>query len=43
MMLKRRSWEVPGKFWHEELMKVGVNQLDRHCEKWRCITKSQGK
>ena len=32
------SWsEIPGKFWNVVLEKDGKDQLDRSCEKWRCV------
>jgi len=33
---------MSGKFWNMVLEKDGEYQLDRSCEKWRSITKSQG-
>jgi hypothetical protein len=35
--------EIPGKSWNVELEKDGEDQLDRSCEKWRSITRSQGR
>jgi len=34
--------ETPGKFWDVVLEKDGKDHLDRSCEKWSSITKSQG-
>jgi hypothetical protein len=34
--------EIAVKFWNVVLEKVGDDQLDRSCEKWRSITKIQG-
>ena len=37
------SWsEIPGEFLNVAVLMAGSNQLDRLCEKWRSITKSQG-
>ena len=36
------KWETPGKFWNVVLQRDGKNQLDISCEKWKCVTKSQG-
>jgi len=35
--------EVPGKFWNVVLEKDRKDQLDPSCERWRSITKSQGR
>jgi len=34
--------EIPREFWNVVLEMDGNEQLDRSCEKWRSVTKSQG-
>jgi hypothetical protein len=34
--------EIPGKVWNVVLEKDGEGQLDRSCDKWRSIARSQG-